>query len=73
MDWTQVLTVMATMLGGVYAFYQITKQEIAVIREQITLMGAYHREDMKCMDEKIKCMDEKWERLFEKLLLKEQK
>ncbi len=64
MDWSQVLTIMATMLAGVFAFYQITKQEIVVIREQMTLMNTHHREDTRAMDEK-------WERLFERLLLQD--
>lgn len=72
MDWAQVLTIMATMLAGVFAFYQITKQEIGVIREQINIMNSNHREDIQKMDDKWQRMDEKWERLFEKLLVNKQ-
>jgi len=43
---------MATVLAGVFAFFQITKQEISVIREQINLMEDFHREDMKNMNDK---------------------
>lgn len=66
MEWIQVLTIVATMLAGVFAFFQITKQEIDIIREQINRMDSFHREDMKNMDEK-------WERLFERLLLQDKK
>lgn len=65
MEWTQVFTIMATMVAAVFAFYEITKREIAVMREQINIMNQNHREDMKMMDSK-------WERLFEKLLIQEQ-
>lgn len=54
----QVLTIIAATVGSTYAFYMITS-------ERIDRMEAFHREDMNRMDEK-------WERLFEKLLLKEQ-
>ena len=73
MDWGQVLTIMGTMLAGVFAFYQITKQEIGIIREQITIMNTHHREDMNSMDAKLISIDEKWERLFERLLIQDQK
>ncbi len=65
MDWAQFLTLVGSMLAGIFVFYQITKQEISIIREQINTMNTHHREDMGRMDEK-------WERLFEKLLIKEQ-
>jgi len=64
MDWIQVLTLLATMVACLFAFYQLTKQEVTVIREQMTLMNNHHRED-------IKFMDEKWERLFERLLVQD--
>lgn len=80
MEWSQVLTIMGTMLAGVFAFYQITKQEIGIIREQIILMNTHHREDMNSMDAKLVFMDsklvsidEKWERLFERLLIQDKK
>jgi len=66
MDWVQVLTIMATMVAGLFAFYQLTKQEISIIREQITTMNSHHREDMQLMDQK-------WERLFERLLVQDRK
>lgn len=65
MEWTQVFTIMATMVAAVFAFYEITKREIAVMREQMNMMSTHHREDMKMMDSK-------WERLFEKLVIQEQ-
>ena len=65
MEWMQVFTIIVTIIGAVVFFYQITKSEIAVIREQINTMNNNHREDMQRMDAK-------WERLFERLLLKEQ-
>lgn len=80
MEWLQVLTIMGTMFAGVFAFYQITKQEIVIIREQIILMNTHHREDMNSMDSKLVFMDsklisidEKWERLFERLLIQDKK
>ena len=65
MEWMQVFTIIITIIAAVVFFYQITKSEIAVIREQINTMNNNHREDMQRMDAK-------WERLFERLLLKEQ-
>lgn len=65
MEWMQVFTIIVTIIAAVVFFYQITKSEIAVIREQINTMNNNHREDMQRMDAK-------WERLFERLLLKEQ-
>jgi hypothetical protein len=62
MDIVQFVTLMATMIGCMFSFYQMTKQEISVIREQINKMNDNHRED-------IQNMDNKWERLFEKLLV----
>lgn len=65
MEWMQVLTIIAATVGSTYAFYMITA-------ERINRMEIFHREDMKRMDDKFVNMDEKWERLFERLLLKEQ-
>lgn len=65
MEWMQVLTIIAATVGSTYAFYMITA-------ERINRMEIFHREDMKRMDDKFINMDSKWERLFEKLLLKEQ-
>lgn len=73
MEWGQVLTIMGTMLAGIFALYQITKQEIGIIREQITLMNTHHRENMNSMDAKLISIDEKWERLFERLLIQDKK
>ena len=62
MDWTQTYTIISTTLGRTLAaclfFYVITSK-------RMDRMETFHREDMKSMDSK-------WERLFEKLLLKEQ-
>ena len=62
MEWMQVYTIIGTTLGGTLAaclfFYVITAK-------RMDRMEIFHREDMKSMDSK-------WERLFEKLLLKEQ-
>ncbi len=65
MDWSQVLTIAATMLGGSYAFYLITRHQMDRMDDRWEKYTITHREDMKLLDEK-------WERLFEKLLLKEQ-
>ncbi len=59
MEWMQVLTIICATVGSTYAFYMITA-------ERINRMEIFHRED-------IKSMDEKWERLFEMLLVKEEK
>lgn len=62
MDWMQTYTIIATTLGGLLGacafFYIITSK-------RMDRMEIFHRED-------IKNMDAKWERLFEKLLIKEQ-
>lgn len=73
MDWIQVLTLLATMVACLFAFYQLTKQEVNVIREQMTLMNNHHREDLKSFRDEFKLMDEKWERLFERLLVQDKK
>lgn len=65
MDWTQTLAIIATLIGAVFTFYRLTRDEIAVIREDMKSMNTLHREDMKNMDAK-------WERLFERLLLQDQ-
>mgnify|MGYP003594497966 CR=1 FL=1 len=69
MDWTQVYTIIATTLGGTIGacafFYIITAKRIDRTDQMIDINNKNHREDMIRMDEK-------WERLFEKLLIKEQ-
>lgn len=65
MELFQFITLMATLIGSVFAFYKLTRDEIAVIRDEMKQREIFHRTDMKEMDSK-------WERLFEKLLLKEQ-
>jgi|JI10StandDraft_1071094.scaffolds.fasta_scaffold18704_13 hypothetical protein len=59
MDWTQTFTIIGSMIGATYAFYHITDKRIDRMEE-------HHRDD-------IKRMDEKWERLFERLLIQDQK
>lgn len=66
MDWTQTFTIIGSMIGAVYAFYHITEK-------RVDKMEAHHREDMKAVREDMKDMDAKWERLFERLLLQDQK
>jgi hypothetical protein len=66
MEWIQVFTIIASTLGGIYVFYQITNKEIAVMRQDSTIRDAQHREDMNRMESK-------WERLFERLLLQDKK
>lgn len=61
------------MVGAMYVFYQMTNQEISVIRENINKMDANHREDMRLMDSKWERMDSKWERLFERLLIQDKR
>lgn len=62
MEWFQFITLMATLIGSVFAFYKLTRDEISVIRQEMNQREIFHREDMKIMDAK-------WERLFEKLLI----
>lgn len=65
MDWVQTLTIIGSMIAVWYAFYNITDKKIDKLDERMNRMEDYHRESMKHMDEK-------WERLFERLLLKDQ-
>lgn len=62
MDWTQVFTIIGTILpatiGCTYIFYANLKSDMLKIE-------TFHREDMIRMDEK-------WERLFERLLIQDQ-
>ena len=64
-DWTQTLAIIATLIGAVFTFYRLTRDEIAVMREDMKRMDNAHRED-------IQRMDSKWERLFERLLIQDQ-
>lgn len=73
MDWTQTFTIIGSMIGAVYAFYHITEKRIDKTEQTIDRMEAHHREDMKAVREDMKDMDAKWERLFERLLLQDQK
>jgi hypothetical protein len=74
MDWTQTFTIIgsitASMIAVWYAFYNITDK-------RIDRMEGHHREDMKRMDdahrEDVQRMELKWERLFERLLIQDQK
>lgn len=75
MDWIQFFTLMITIIGSTLAFYrfmhsdmketfQDVKETINKIDERINRMEVHHRADMQSMDAK-------WERLFERLLLKD--
>lgn len=66
MDISYFTTLMITIIAGVFAIYKF-------IRDDMKLMNAQHREDMGTMADRLILMDQKWERLFEKLLIKEQK
>ena len=57
----QTLTIIATLIGAVFVFYRLTRDEISVMRE-----------DMRRIDERWEKMDLKWERLFERLLIQDQ-
>ena len=76
MDWMQTYTIVSTTLGACFFLYLITSRRIDRTDQMIDLNNKNHREDMKKMEnfhrEDMNRMDEKWERLFEKLLLKEQ-
>jgi hypothetical protein len=54
-DWTQTLTIIATVIGAVFAFYKLTLDEIIILRENMSNMDTNHRDDMKM-----------WAALFEK-------
>lgn len=59
MDIKSILTILTVTVGSTYAFYMITDA-------RVNRMETFHREDTMRMDEK-------WERLFEKLLIQENK
>ncbi len=86
MDWTQTLTIIATVVGGVFTFYKLTRDEITLIRDNMRQIDEKFTLSMQKIDEKFTLsmqkmdehhrqdmhrMDEKWERLFERLLIKE--
>lgn len=73
----EFIALLITILGGVWFIRQEIRTEIKYIQEQnmrmhdkfdisLNKIDQNHREDMIRMDEK-------WERLFERLFLKEQK
>lgn len=66
MDWIQVLTIVATTVGSLYVFYNLTSDRMSRIEDRHLKNHEDHRNDMKNMDEK-------WERLFERLLLQDKK
>jgi hypothetical protein len=74
MDWTQTLTIIISIITivitSVYFLYHITDKRIDRMEE-------HHRDDIRIMDSKwdhaLQRMDEKWERLFERLLIQDQK
>lgn len=63
MEWIQVLTIIASIVGGAYYFSKITKEEIKEIKDQTARMDANHREDMRNLDAKFERMDAKFERM----------
>ena len=48
------------------------REDLHKMDEKIDKMDENHRTDLKKMDERLEKMDQKWERLFERLLLKDQ-
>lgn len=54
------ISMLATMGGGLYIFYQLIQKEIAVMREDMSRSDSQHREDMQLIDSR-------WERLFERM------
>lgn len=64
-DWVQTLTIIGSMIAVWFAFFTILREDMSKMDVRINRMEDYHREAMKNMDEK-------WERLFERLLLKDQ-
>jgi hypothetical protein len=69
MEWVQVLTIIAATVSSLFVFYQLTN-------ERISRLEVFHREDMKAhkdeMNQRFTQSDERWERLFEKLITKDQ-
>ena len=80
MDWTQTFTIIGTliasMVGVWYAFYNIIDKRMDKLEENMNRIDVNHREDMKAMDtrweERWSKSEEKWERLFERLLIQDQ-
>lgn len=86
MEWIQVFTIIASILGGIYVFYQITKENINRLdqanKENINSLDQATKENINRLDqviermdnnhrEDVKMMDQKWERLFERLLIQD--
>lgn len=69
--WIQTLSVIVSMiisvLTAVYIFHKLTKSEINVIRESISVMNRIHREDTKDIGDRITRLEEKWDTRFEKM------
>jgi hypothetical protein len=64
MEQAQFFIIMATLLGVGFALLRSMK-------ETMNRMEDHHREDIKEIKASHKLMNEKWERLFERLLLKD--
>lgn len=69
-------SIVTPVIGAVYVFYSITVSKIDRMEDfnsqYMVRMEQFHREDIKSHKEDMVRIDEKWERLFEKLLVKEQ-
>ena len=88
MDWVQFVIFIGAMVGAMIIFYRLHKEELAAINGRIDRTELYHREDIQKMDERWEerwskseekweerwgRSEEKWERLFERLLLQDQR
>jgi hypothetical protein len=86
MDWTQVLTLMSTIVttfaAGGYAIHSLLRGDIKEFKQELkedmrTLEDRFDRRmeiyesDRRYTNEMIRHMDEKWERLFERLLVQD--
>ena len=60
MEWFQFLTLIATMIGAVFAFYKMTQETIGKMEE-------FHREDTQKYDKELKEMRQETREEFSKV------
>lgn len=71
MQWKEVLTIVTITVGSTWAMHTVSKERIDRMDERYSKMDDNHRKDIKSINNRFTQIDEKWERLFEKLLVKE--
>ena len=71
MEWFQFLTLIATMIGAVFAFYRMTQEKIGKMEEfhraDLNKMEEMHREDIQRHDEELKEMRQETKEEFSKV------